>query len=104
MRSRLEARFAAEMDDAGARWSYEPRAYANERGQYLPDFQVVEYGGEPPRTPLFFEVRPTIDRAFLAMERMAIIWDSEPTAELWIAVPGVIWFHATGDDRKWKAQ
>jgi hypothetical protein len=45
----------------------------------------------------------TLERAYLAMERMAIIWDSEPDAELVIAVPGVVWFAATGEERLWRS-
>lgn len=101
MRSRLEATFAAEMDEAGAVWVYEPRAYANARGQYLPDFQVLEYDGRAMPQPMFFEVRPTVELGMQALERMAIIWDSEPTAELYVAVPRHCWFHAAGSTRKW---
>jgi hypothetical protein len=103
MRSRLEARFAADMDRQSAVWVYEPRAYASPDGQYLPDFQILEYGGKAVQPPLFFEVRPTVERAYLAMERMAIIWASEPTADLCIAVPGQLCFYATGDERVWRA-
>jgi hypothetical protein len=40
MRSRLEARVAAWLDDVGIPWEYEPRAFASAQGQYLPDFQL----------------------------------------------------------------
>lgn len=41
MRSRLEAGFAAWLDDAGVEWQYEPECYsAPELGQWLPDFLI----------------------------------------------------------------
>lgn len=88
MRSRLEARYAAILDHFELPWVYEPRAYASERGQYLPDFEVlpVPEAGLP---SLFIEVRPTLDRALLALTQMPIIWASEPDADLLITVPGL---------------
>jgi hypothetical protein len=50
MRSRLEARYAAHLDARGVSWQYEPFCYADERGQYLPDFLV--------NTATFVEVKP----------------------------------------------
>ncbi len=41
MRSRLEARYAAWLDRQGFDWKYEPKAFASEEGQYLPDFQTT---------------------------------------------------------------
>ncbi|MES2211328.1 MAG: hypothetical protein V4515_14290 [Chloroflexota bacterium] len=76
MRSRLEAKFAAFLDRSGLSWQYEPRAYADETGQYLPDFLI------PGKPPTFIEVKPTIDQAEAAMEAMPRIWSSEPTAVL----------------------
>ena len=103
MRSRLEARFAADLDaTGGVEWIYEPRAYANAHGQYLPDFQVLTYDGTPMTQGLFFEVRPTLERAYLAMTQMPVIWDSEPDADLWISIPGEVWFHADASDRTWR--
>lgn len=78
MRSRLEADFAASMDATGSRWEYEPRVYANALGQYLPDF-VVHFRSGP---DMFVEVKPTEHHAWLAAERMEIIWSSVPDAEL----------------------
>jgi hypothetical protein len=102
MRSRLEAKFAADLDRTPQiEWWYEPRAYANGRGQYLPDFEVHDLGGRVSQ-PMFFEVRPTLARAYLAMTQMPIIWDSEPSAQLWIAVPGSLWFWAESGDRTWR--
>lgn len=92
MRSRLEARFAAKLDGDKCRWAYEPRAFANARGQYLPDFQLFGAEDWTIRMLCFIEVRPTIERAYLAMDRMAIIWDSEPDAALQIHVPDLSLF------------
>lgn len=97
MRSRLEAKFAALLDETGLNWSYEPRAYANAKGQYLPDFLTETADG-----PIFIEVRPTLDRGYLAMNQMPIIWDSEPSATLLIVVPGHASFWAESDDRTWR--
>lgn len=52
MRSRLEARVAAWMDEGNLRWQYEPRVYKSRAREYLPDFQVGD------RT--FIEVKPYI--------------------------------------------
>ena len=43
MRSRLEAGFAAWLDGRFIKWHYEPCAFADERGQYLPDFELLEF-------------------------------------------------------------
>ena len=97
MRSRLEATYAASLDAEGECWSYEPRAYADDRGQYLPDFEVV-YGA----TRLFIEVRPTVTKALEAMGRMEIIWSSEPTAFLMIDVPGKLTFFRAPSSDGWE--
>ena len=97
MRSRLEARFAASLDERRIEWQYEPRAFANRAGQYLPDFQTTSAGG-----PVFIEVRPTVAKARLGMDQMPIIWDSEPTATLLVVVPGEIAFWADPEDRIWR--
>lgn len=84
MRSRLEARVAAALDDRGLEWRYEPRAYAGQAGQYLPDFEVL--GQEH---PTFIEVKPPImDRIEDALERMPIILESIPDAKLILIVDG----------------
>lgn len=96
MRSRLEATFAQGLDASGVRWEYEPRAYAGPAGQYLPDFQLFER-----EWPVFIEVRPTIDRAYSAMARMQIIWDSEPEARLSIFVADCGYFYTNRHDPTW---
>lgn len=42
MRSRLEAKVAAALDNHGFEWTYEPQAFATQSGQYLPDFVVSD--------------------------------------------------------------
>lgn len=85
MRSRLEARFAADMDKAGWKWEYEPRCYASEAGQWLPDFET--------HTPehIFIELKPTAEAAKAAVGRVHIVYASEPTA-----LANVIWPMGTG--------
>jgi hypothetical protein len=41
MRSRLEADFAGYLDRKEKIWEYEPRAYASQHGQWVPDFEVI---------------------------------------------------------------
>jgi hypothetical protein len=82
MRSRLEAHFAAALDRVADRgeWSYEPRAYADETGQYLPDFELCD-------SRHFVEVKPTRERALEAIDRARIVFASEPDAIVWIVWP-----------------
>jgi|SRR6185436_8372936 len=85
MRSRNEARFAQYLDSTGVDWVYEPRAYGGTNGDYLPDFQLFERGHS-----LFVELKRPMDPEDMAsaveleraMERMEIIWQSEPDAAL----------------------
>lgn len=88
MRSRLEASFAAGLDDIETPWTYEPRAFASQAGQYLPDFDVSANG-----VSAYIEVRPTLEAALSALERMQIIWESEPQALLLVVWP---------DDGEWR--
>jgi len=82
MRSRLEARYAAALDRMHLVWEYEPRAFASEDGQYLPDFCVIE--GPKPGDITYIEVKPTLDLAGLraVMAKMAIIHASLPQVNL----------------------
>lgn len=99
MRSRLEARIAAALDRNELMWDYEPRAYGNDRGQYLPDFEIALSATRA----VYFEAKPTMEAAFLAMERMAIIWDSEPDAILSVYADreGLLWSSA-GQGTPWR--
>jgi len=81
MRSRLEATMAAQLDRAGWRWDYEPRAYASEEGQWLPDFEVTG-----PVVRHFLEVKPTKDAAVAAVDRVRVIFASEPDVTV-----GIMW-------------
>lgn len=78
MRSRLEARFAAYLDGFGRPWQYEPQCFANEDGQYLPDFLTHDNAG----TACYYEIKPTQRQCLDAIPLMRIILDSDPTAEL----------------------
>jgi hypothetical protein len=84
MRSRLEAEWAAHLDDpenGWGRWEYEPCAYANERGQYLPDFRLWEND-----QLVFLEVKGWLGDPQPIMRNMEIVLDSEPTALLMLMV------------------
>lgn len=83
MRSRLEASWAAFFDEQGRTWEYEPMCFADETGQYLPDFRVH---GLPHTGPIYVEIKPPLDDDELrgVARRMAIIWQSEPDVELQI--------------------
>lgn len=65
MRSRLEATYAEWLDTNGIVWHYEPRAYASQLGQYLPDFvlpgievAVLRDEAAPALWPVAVEVKP----------------------------------------------
>jgi hypothetical protein len=81
MRSRLEASFAAALDRDGCKWTYEPHCFADETGQYLPDFLLdCGDGGR-----YYIEVKPpsiSEEELAAALKRMEIIWASEPNAGL----------------------
>lgn len=83
MRSRLEASFAAHLDSLDVTWAYEPRCYADETGQYLPDFQVTK----DDLPPLFYEVKPPTADHGKALSRMHIIRASLPLASLLVVIP-----------------
>lgn len=97
MRSRLEARWAAGLDELGLLWEYEPCAFASHDGQYLPDFRV----GRPGYAPWYLEIRgPRITDPVPVQRRMAIIWASDPTARLLLLDDhDQWWFGADGDWR-----
>jgi hypothetical protein len=83
MRSRLEARFAESLDRVGCSWEYEPECFADETGQYLPDFVI-----RCARTSVYIEVKPTSRAASDALTgRMPVILSSDPEAEIWAASP-----------------
>lgn len=90
MRSRLEALYAASIDGYPAAWSYEPRCFANETGQYLPDF-VLRWTLDEPTDVEYVEIKPTRAQAEAAVERMRIILDSEPESMLSVRYPVGTW-------------
>lgn len=103
MRSRLEARFARYLDVTGADWKYEPRAYADATGDYLPDFEVTER-----RHHVFIELKREMDPELIenadvlarAMQRMEVILESEPDASLMVVTGDKALLR---DDGRWQA-
>jgi hypothetical protein len=89
MKSRLEARAAQFLDSMpGVRWAYEPVAYADQTGQYLPDFEATGLL----EVPVLIEVKGAAGsqeqaKIGLAMRR---IWSSVPTAALALWTGAVI--------------
>lgn len=77
MRSRLEAKFAAHLDAMKRRWGYEPVCFADEDGQYLPDFSVEVDG-----TMCYIEVKPT--------EALAQEWIDGPMRRIWSTDPDAL--------------
>lgn len=73
MRSRLEAAYAAHCDAFRDAWTYEPQCFADEHGQYLPDFLV---SGE------YVEIKNPHADIDAALNRMHAIRASEPQAPL----------------------
>lgn len=93
MRSRLEADYAAWLDEAGMTWKYEPECFANESGQWLPDFGCG--AGKSGRFVSFMEVKPAgplkqlragspefVEHVDETLRQMEIAWDSRPDALL----------------------
>lgn len=108
MRSRLEARFAAWLDNHHSdwMWRYEPRCFASQAGQYLPDFLILiddkwslYIDVKPPPSSIassHAEFRPVLDR-------MDIIKASDPSSTNAIVHPSigkeeVFAFYAEGRD------
>ena len=106
MRSRLEAGFAAWLDQRGAKWSYEPRAFASEVGQYLPDFRVenVLNVRSGVRSHGYVEIKPK-DPSPEQRERIAaqfsVIKASEPDAHCMLIWPGYEWHGSAAIDVLW---
>lgn len=96
MRSRLEASYAAWLDGCGFTWDYEPHVFADEKGQYLPDFRIKDFNliGAGPIPNLYIEVKPTgwpgpghtqdLDR-ILAGKDMIV---ADKTSAFLLALPG----------------
>jgi hypothetical protein len=77
MRSRLEAAFAQELDarDLEFGWKYEPECFADESGQYLPDFQYLD---------IYYEVKPPNADFAAALKRMHVIRSTWSRAPLFV--------------------
>lgn len=88
MRSRLEATFAAWLDDAQVEWVYEPNCFADSAGQYLPDFRTTADGAN-----YYTEVKPPTADTSAALLKMHIIRASEPEASLIVVVPAGVYPH-----------
>lgn len=82
MRSRLEASFAAWLDGMYQPWEYEPDCFADQTGQYLPDF-LVDHGG----TTDYYEVKPPTADTSAALHKMHIIRSSQAVTNLYVVVP-----------------
>jgi hypothetical protein len=87
MRSRLEAKAAADLDLEGARWIYEPRAYADETGQWLPDFEVWAPGPHGETLHYLLEVKPTEEAALGAVAKVRPVFASLPRIAVMIDWP-----------------
>lgn len=59
-RSRLEARWAVFLTEAGFQWEYEPEGLELEAGRYLPDFRVSRPGQS---VSVWLEIKPMLDEA-----------------------------------------
>lgn len=90
MRSRLEAAYAQYLDSHPFPWQYEPQCFADETGQYLPDFMLPGMGDG--LGDLYVEIKPesilSPGRGLLepALRRMKIIWSTDPQASLILKV------------------
>ena len=91
MRSRLEARWAAEFDEwrdeednDDMTWEYEPRWFSHQDETYLPDFSL-EWRNDL-GVMHYVEVEPLIMNPFALMHRMEIILKTYPTSILHIFV------------------
>ena len=92
MRSRLEADFAAFLDQSGAEWEYEPICFAGPDGQWLPDFCVLQ-----DEDLIYFEIKPEslqAEQIDAVLTQMRVAWLTEPDAILQL----VIWSY--GDPRR----
>lgn len=110
MRSRLEAGFAAWLDENGFEWEYEPQAFASEKGQYLPDFKLSEIDVAASATDAtsataYVEVKPDsfefsdVDEHARLARSMAVIHESEPHTLLLLVRPSSVFALGTTPGR-----
>lgn len=91
MRSRLEAAFAAHLDELGLVWRYEPAIFGPAGAGYLPDFEIRRFEGRH-----YIEVKPTLREVPRAKRRMAVILETYPDATLVVAcAQDCRWFGST---------
>lgn len=102
MRSRLEAGFAAWLDEAKLSWAYEPECFAGPAGQYLPDFRIdnLTIVGIADDVTAYVEVKPEtwpeatdprdtiLNRTRLRLIWPMLIWQSNPRAAFLLLQPG----------------
>lgn len=114
MRSRLEAGYAQWLDEVGFEWTYEPKAFASDDGQYLPDFAIENVRCswlDGPRR-VYVEVKPDAffgqfadaDEATDFYNRLAIILESEPEAVVIVDQPANLafsWRSMDFEDAEW---
>lgn len=117
MRSRLEAGFAQWLDGWDMEWEYEPHAYADGFGQYLPDFCLRDVDVFGPngtsRRDVYIDCKPATTETFVNAAdlglRMSSIWSSDPDAVLAMAHPPThsydtcLWTFHVGADRVFSA-
>lgn len=104
MRSRLEAGFAAWLDRYHVAWEYEPQAFANEDGQYLPDFRLEDvYVAGAGTFRAYVEIKPEnwhdIDGQLA--RSMRIIYESDTTAMLVLQRAGAAPMALVGGEGTW---
>lgn len=86
MRSRLEALFVASIEGL-CTWEYEPMCFADEHGQYLPDFRLQWTH----HTHTYVEIKPRWEDVHDAAAAMTPILATEPGAMLDIYIPTGDW-------------
>lgn len=96
MRSKLETQFAAHLDREGFAWEYEPKIFGPVGAGYMPDFLIHERGDH-----MYIEVKPTLEKADAAKDRMKVIWHEDPNAVL-VMVSGDGWWQVTAKGRAWE--
>lgn len=119
MRSRLEADYAASLDQTGDAWEYEPQCFAGPDGQWLPDFRVGKPGDY-----IYIELKPTSilqEGSYNAVDKilhqMEIALLSEPKcslrlqfwewgkasgrAAIWSDPPHSLWQYSAGTGLPW---
>jgi hypothetical protein len=111
MRSRLEARYAALFDERRFSWTYEPGCFANQEGQYLPDFELHDIDVAHAFTPgwvdpflgarvrsVYVEVKPPDHALAEVCRRMEIILDSDADSGLLLLSEVYDGDHPAGSD------